>query len=250
MRIIKNYLLLIILLLSLSCNKSDDNTPAPPTSPANAPVSGEVILYDEATLAVDKSGMTVSVDSTFPPYKYVTGTDGKFIIPLIPFGNRTLVFEKAGYGTFKLFNINHAYNNGTGTILTTIPSLGRISSTTVTGLATSVSSGIATISVTTNPGGNNATPRYIRIFLNSRSAVSNTNFQKVLEIAVARSNPYEKTLTRAELNTLGFASGSTVYVRVYGDSFYSNNYDDPVAGRTIFPNLNPTTTAAASFIVP
>ncbi len=194
--------------------------------------------------------MTVSVDSTFPPYKYVTGTDGKFIIPLIPFGNRTLVFEKAGYGTFKLFNINHTYNNGAGTILTTVPSLGRISTTTVTGLAASVASGIATISVTTNPGGNNTTPRYIRIFLNSRSAVSNTNFQKVLEIDVALSNPYDKTLTRAELNTLGFASGSTVYVRVYGDSFYSNNYDDPVAGRTIFPNLNQTTTAAASFIVP
>jgi hypothetical protein len=158
--------------------------------------------------------------------------------------------KKTGYETFKLFNINHTYNNGTGTILTLIPSLGRISSTTITALTTTLAPGIVNKSVTINPGGNNATPRYIRIFLNSRSAVSNTNFQKALEIAVAQINPYDKTLTKAKLNTLGFASGSTVYVRAYGGSFYSNNYNDPVAGRTIFPNLKQTTTAAESFIVP
>jgi hypothetical protein len=250
MRSINNYLLPGIFFLALSCSKNEDNNPAPPAAPTNAPISGEVILYDEATLAVDKSGMTVSLDSTFPPYKSVTGADGKFFITLIPFGNRTLVFEKAGYGTYKLFNINHAYNNGVGTILTTIPSLGRISTTTVTGLAASVTSGIATISVTTNPAGSNTASKYIRIFLNSRTAVSNTNYQKVLEIAVAQANPFDKTFTKAELNTLGFASGTTVYVRAYGDSYHSNSYDDPVAGRTIFPNLNPATTAAASFIVP
>jgi hypothetical protein len=249
MIIVRFFIIVNFLLLAMACSKKNDN-PSTPATPVDAPVSGEVMLYDEATLAVDKSGMTVSVDSTFPPSSSVTGTNGRFSIPFIAFGTKTLVFEKAGYGTYKIFNISHAYNNGAGTVLSTIPSLGKLSSTTISGLTASVASGIVTVSITSNPGGNNSTPKYIRLFLNSRPSVSNTNYLKYFDAFVARINPFEKTFSKAELNTLGFASGTTVYVRVYGDSFWSNNYDDPVAGRTIFPNLNPATVAAASFIVP
>ena len=249
MRIIRFFLFVSIFLLAMACSKKNGN-PSTPATPFDAPVSGEVILYDEATLPVDKSGMTVSVDSTFPPSSSVTGTNGRFSIPFIAFGTKTLVFEKAGYGTYKMFNISHAYNNGAGTVLTTIPSLGKLSSTAITGLTASVASGIVTVSITSNPGGNSSSPKYIRLFLNSRPSVSNTNYLKVFDAFVARINPFEKTFSKAELNALGFSSGTTVYVRTYGDSFWSNSYDDPVIGRTIFPNLNMSTVAAASFIVP
>jgi hypothetical protein len=249
MRIIKLFLFVNIYLLAMACSKKDGN-PSTPSTPVDAPVSGEVILYDEATQAVDKSGMKVSVDSTFPPSSSVTEANGRFYIPFIAFGKKTLVFEKAGYGTYKMFNISHANNNGAGTVLTTIPSLGKLSSTAITGLTATVSSGIVTVSATSNPGGNNSSPKYIRLFLNARPAVSNTNYEKVFDAFVARINPFEKTFTKAELNAWGFSSGTTVYVRAYGDSFWSNSYDDPVIGRTIFPNLNISAVAAASFIVP
>jgi hypothetical protein len=249
MQIIKKIWPFLLMVLVLSCKKND-NTTSTPTNPTTASLGGEVILYDEAKNLLDKSGMTVSLDSTYPPYSSVTNTSGQYVIPQVPFGNRTLVFEKSGYGTFKIFNIIHAYNNGNGTLVDTVPSLGKISSTQVTAVTTAASPTAATITITTNPGGSSTTSRYVRIFLNSRPSVSNTNYQKVLALYEVKANPSDKTLTKAELNTLGFASGSTVYLRVYGDSFYSNNYDDPVIGRTIFPNLNATTVAITSFIVP
>ncbi len=244
------YAYMLLLLFTFSCSKKESSPIVPPVSSIEAPIYGEVMLYDESTLEVEKNGMTVSVDSTSPPLKSVTGPDGKFFIPYIGFGKKALIFEKPGYGTFKLYGINHAYNNGTGTLITPIPSLGKLSTTTVTGLSAAVAANAVTISVITSPAANNNAPKYLRIFLSTRSAVSNSIFQKALETVVVKMSPSDKTLTKAELNTLGFTSGSTVYARVYGDSFWSNSYDDPIAGRTVFPNLNPATVTAVSFIVP
>ena len=236
--------------LAISCGKDDNGSNQPPPNPVDAPISGTVILYDESVGEVDKSGMTVTVDSTSPPQKAVTGTDGNFFIPYIGFGNKILIFEKAGYGTFKLINVAHNYNNGLGTVITPAPALGKISTTTITVLNTSVSAGSVAITVMTSPAGTSNVPKYVRLFLHSRAGVSNVLYLKALDILVANTNPLEKVLTKAELNALGFASGTTVYVRAYGESFHSNNYDDPVTARMVYPNLNLTTVAAASFIVP
>lgn len=233
-----------------SCGKDDSGSNQPPTNPVDAPISGQVMLYDESVAEADKSGMTVTVDSTSPPQKAVTGADGKFVIPYIGFGNKILIFEKPGYGTYKLINVVHNYNNGSGTVITTVPSLGKISNTSVVGLGISASAASVTITVTTSPAGTSNIPKYVRLFLNSRAGVSNVLYQKALDIVVANTNPIDKILTKAELNALGFASGTTLYIRAYGESFHSNNYDDPVSGRMVYPNLNLTTVAAASIIVP
>ena len=236
--------------LAISCGKDDNGSTQPPPSPVDAPISGQVKLYNESVIEEESSGMSVIVDSTFPPQKAVSGADGKFIIPYIGFGKTTLIFEKAGYGTFKIFNIDHNYNSGLGTVITPVLSLGKISTTTITVLNTSVSAGSVAITVMTSPAGTSNVPKYVRLFLHSRAGVSNVLYQKALDILVANTNPLEKVLTKAELNALGFASGTTVYVRAYGESFHSNNYDDLLSGRMVYPNLNLTTVAAVSFIVP
>jgi len=241
---------LALFFLVISCGKDDDGLSQPPPNPVDAPISGQVMLYDESVVEADKNGMTVTVDSTSLPQKAVTGADGKFFIPYIGFGNRILIFEKPGYGTFKLINVVHNYNNGVGTVISPTPALGKISTTTIAVLTASASASSVAINVTTSPAGNINAPKYVRLFLHSRTGVSNILYQKALDILIANTNPLEKVLTKAELNALGFASGTTLYVRAYGESFYSNNYDDPVSGRMVYPNLNLTTVAAASFIVP
>lgn len=247
MRVPKIVLSIYIFLIVVSCSKKSDTSP---TAPVNASISGQVALYNDGSTLLANSGMTVSLDNTFPLYSSVTNGNGMYSIPQVPFGNSTLVFEKAGYGTYKIFNINHAYNNGAGTVLSTLASLGKISTTAVTGLTAIVSSGNVTVGITSIPGGTDASPRYLRLFLSFRTGVSHTNYQTAFDLIISKTNTVEKILTKAELNTLGFASGSTVYVRAYGDSFWSNSYEDPLAVRTIFPNLNLSTVAAASFIVP
>ncbi|MFM8833777.1 MAG: carboxypeptidase regulatory-like domain-containing protein, partial [Cytophagales bacterium] len=131
-----------------------------------------------------------------------------------------------------------------------IPSLGAISTTQVTSLNSSVTANLVTIEATTSPAGSMASTRYLRFFLHSAANVSDVFYSAYLPTLVSRINPYVKTFTKAELNALGFASGTTVYVRVYGDSYWSNQYDDPELDRRVFPNLNDKAASAVSFVVP
>jgi hypothetical protein len=67
---------------------------------------------------------------------------------------------------------------------------------------------------------------------------------------VSQINPYEVTLSQNDLLNAGFSSGQTLYVKAYGDSFWSNEYFDPELDRKVFPNLNKNAAAAVSFVVP
>lgn len=247
-RAMKKLTMLVVLLAVLTCSCSKDDNPEP--TPTTASISGSVNLYDEAITAADNSGMTVTVEGSSPSLKATTGTDGKFKITNVPFGNKVLVFEKAGYGTYKIFNIDHKSNNGLGTTLTAAPSLGRISTTTITALSSALVAGDMVVSPTTSPGASNGIPRYVRLFFHTANTVSNTVYTRYSDNYTVRINPGNITLTKTYLNGLGFASGSTVYVRAYGDSFWSNNYTDPTLNRDVFPNQNATSAAAIAFVVP
>jgi hypothetical protein len=69
------------------------------------------------------------------------------------------------------------------------------------------------------------------------------------QVFSANEDPVVITLTQQQLNDYGFSTGSTVYIRVYGDSYYSNNYLDPTGGQ-IFPNINSNAVTSISFVVP
>ena len=80
--------------------------------------------------------------------------------------------------------------------------------------------------------------------------MNSNNYENVLETFPAQINPFNLNLSQTSLDALGFASGTEVYVKCYGESFWSNKYEDPALGITVFPNLNSTTAATISFIVP
>ncbi len=105
-------------------------------------------------------------------------------------------------------------------------------------------------SVTTDPGGNNANTRYFRFFLSTDSNVSNENYSYHSPGLISQINPNEFMLTPEDFTNYGFSSGETVYMRVYGESYWTNEYEDPNLGRTIFPNLNMNTVDAVSFVIP
>ena len=233
-----------IFLLATACSKDDGPEPDPTT----APITGTVALYDEGPNAVEKNGMTVTVDGT--TLKATSGADGKFTIANVPFGNKTLLFEKTGYGTHKVFNVDHKLNSGLGTALTNTVSLGRSSTTTITDLSGAASGGDYVVNPTTSPAAFNGAPKYVRLFFHNANTVSNTVYTKYSDAYTIRINPGNITLTKTYLNGLGFASGSTIYVRAYGESFFSNNYTDPTLTREVFPNQNSTSAAAIAIVVP
>ncbi|WP_334055681.1 carboxypeptidase regulatory-like domain-containing protein [Polaribacter sp. P097] len=240
-----NYLVLTLAILVgfTSCGGSDDSMTNPITS---GNISGSVNLYDESVTQIDNNGMTVKVEGT--SISTTTDIDGKFTLTDVPFGTYTLTYEKSGYGTFKRFDVDH--NNG-NTFIADAPSLGQKSTTSVTNLSINSSSSFPVIiTTTTNPVANQADTRYIRFFFSTDANVSSENFDSVLETYPINDTPHNLNISQASLDALGFASGTTVYVKSYGESFWGNQYDDPNLGRQVFPNLNLNSAAAVSFVMP
>lgn len=235
-------LILMLFLLGTSCSDSNDNDQPTPTS---ANISGSVNLFDDGVTEIDNSNMTVSVEGS--SISATTNASGQFTLSNVPFGTITIVYEKSGYGTYKKFNINH---NGGDTFITETPSLGQTSTTRVTNLNVSQSNNTITIATSMIPEANVSNTRYLRYFFSSQSNVSNENSEAVLETLPAQINPYNLNLDVSSLNALGFTSGQTIYVKCYGESFWSNQYDDPQSETTIFPNLNQNTVNAIAFNIP
>ncbi|WP_298537879.1 carboxypeptidase-like regulatory domain-containing protein [uncultured Algibacter sp.] len=242
-----NYLTfgLVVLLGISSCSKDEDPTPDPITK---ANILGSVNLFDEGVTQIDNSNMTVSIDGT--TFSVSTDVNGDFELTDIPFGSYTIVYEKSGYGTFKKFDIEHK-NTGSSTVIMNTPSLGQKSSTSITNLTLSSSSNFpAIISATTEPEANNANPKYIRYFFSTDPSISSENYEYAIETFQVNNTPYNYNLSQEAIDVLGYTSGTTVYVKCYGESYYGNNYPDPSLAKDIFPNLNPNSASAVSFVVP
>jgi len=218
--------------------------PQPIFTSANA--KGSVSLYDEGTTQLNDSGMTVTASTADTSISVVTDTTGQFFFKDLTYDTYNLTFEKEGYGTFKIFDLLH--DNGSS-FLTTVPSLGQKSSTEVIDLTQSQFEQSILVNATLDPPATDTEPKYIRFFLGLTDSISDTQYMEFSQIIVANTNPVVLTFSQEFLNGTGFDSGTTVYIRVYGDSYYSNNYEAPTSGQ-IFPNLNPNSVTAISFIVP
>ena len=81
-------------------------------------------------------------------------------------------------------------------------------------------------------------------------AVPDLNYMFYSSTYTAQINPFSLTLNQTDLINAGFSSGQTVFVKVYGESFWGNEYLDSDLNKMIFPNLNLSTTNSVSFIVP
>jgi hypothetical protein len=236
-------LMFILAIATVSCSSDDSNND--PITKAN--ITGSVNLYDEGTTLLDESNMLVKVVGTNPLITALTNSNGQFVLGDVPFGTYTIEYEKEQYGVFKKFNFSH---QGNANAITEIPSLGKTSSTEITDLLVNIVNGQVVFSITTSPAGNNSNRRYVRYFLSTSATVSNSNYMYHSPTFISQINPYQSTLTQTELINAGFTSGQTVYVKAYGESYWSNEYLDVNLNKKVFPNLNMISANAVSFIVP
>ncbi|MQP53573.1 MULTISPECIES: carboxypeptidase-like regulatory domain-containing protein [unclassified Flavobacterium] len=236
-------LMFILAIATVSCSSDDSNND--PITKAN--ITGSVNLYDEGTTLLDESNMLVKVVGTNPLITALTNSNGQFVLEDVPFGTYTIEYEKAQYGVFKKFNFSH---QGNANAITEIPSLGKTSSTEITDLLVNIVNGQVVFSITTSPAGNNSNRRYVRYFLSTSATVSNSNYMYHSLTFISQINPYQSTLTQTELINAGFTSGQTVYVKAYGESYWSNEYLDVNLNKKVFPNLNTVSANAVSFVVP
>jgi hypothetical protein len=250
------FLFAAISILFAGCSKTTENIPVQETGI----ISGTIKIYDDKTNAfTNASGVTVTIIGDQDKIA-VTAADGKFSIAGLPYDNYDLSFSKTGYGTFKIFGLEHQKqpNTPAGAVSTTqisrVINLGAVSTSTITSLNAIDANfngvpGIEyTYSIFPVPGSSNR--GYTRAFLGKNKIISPNNYDAASEIKSVISNNAIGGFTAEDLYGLGFNSGDSVYVKIYGESFYSNEYTEPATGKRIFPNLNAISAEAVGFKVP
>ncbi len=179
-----------------------------------------------------------------------TDATGRFSFSNVPYDSYELSFLKSGYGTYRIFGLSH------DSASTQIPhfSVGRTATTTVTTLtvAGNTFQGEPGVRFNYNVGSAPTTTNraFVRYFLSTSNTVSPTNYTAFSELINFTNNSAETGFTTRELISMGFTSGQTVWVRMFGDSWRSNDYFDPNLRRRVFPNVNTTSPAAISFVIP
>ncbi len=211
---------------------------------------GSVKLFDDGTNPVSAWGVTVTVEGLSPEISAVTDNDGNFILKNVPVGKFNLIYSKEGYGTFILTDVE---NKGKDTVSIT-PSLGQVSSAEIQVLLYEISEDTLFFSVLLKNDADKYHPKFVRYFFYKDT----TNFKNFSYLSYSKYSPLitidqryvEYKLLKYDLWNMGFASGETVYLIAYGDSYYSNDYLDPITEKRVFPNLNFNAPEALPIVVP
>lgn len=237
----------LILTLATGCKKEEERIPL------SGKITGTIQTWDDKLVSTtDAEGFTVTITS-LPNTSTTTDANGKFSFENLPYDQYDFSFTKSGYGTFRIYGLTHQ-NNPVG--LTNIPliGMGRTSTTTITNLEVKSNTLNGEPGVSFNyaisPAPSTSSRAFVRYFLGKTPDVSNTNYTAYSNVINFSNLSNNTGFTTTELIGMGFQSGQTVYVKLYGDSFKSNDYLDPNTGIRIFPNLNPTTVPAVSFVIP
>lgn len=239
------FVCILFVTLLTSCGNDDDPVP----QPSKGTIIGTIDAYDDKTTAItDRSGFTVALGNTGKTA--TTDASGRFSFADLAYDSYDLTVSKTGFGTFKLFGVNLQ------TASLNIPNItmGAVSTTAVTGLTYNNNqyNGVAGASYiySTSPAPTSTNRGYTRSFLSTSNTVSSSNYAAFSAVRSNASNNVNGGFTADELYGFGFRSGQTVYLKMYGESLFSNAYLDPSTGKTIFPNLNSTSPAAISFVIP
>lgn len=234
----------LLLLFTLNCGGDDPIEPLPEETAG--PISGSVSLFSSRGLPELNEGMTVSIEGT--NLSTVTDRQGNYNFPSVPFGNYELKFEKEGFGTFfKPVEHDKGFREF-GTRLIDI-SLGMKSSTAIYELLARLNQGAIETRVVTAPIGTGISPVYVTYFFGDDVDVSNSVNQGVVGPLTFSEGTAGNIVnfSKERLAEMGFETGETVYIRVYGDSFHTNFYQGPEG--TVHPNVKEPGSGISSFVL-
>ena len=238
----------------LSGCKGKDGDPGP-AGAAGAPgpnltgtLYGFVSPVDEYGVATAKSGVTVTLDGVSPAATATTNADGRYEFAALRTGTYNLTFTRAGVVTIRRLGVAHVGGDqptflGTSTI--SAPSTTSLGNVSVNGQNNnSVQLNIPF----TNAGVPNNT--FLRFIIYGSANPGTTAANGILlSFPGAVSSPFTASLFKSTLNSNGFATGTRVYVVVYGVPAFLTGFTDPLTGRFLYSGLS-TPSNEVSFIVP
>jgi len=234
----KKFVLFIFMLaVFISCKKDDDHPSDEPSILTKANIEGSVKLFDEWGNPLPKDRMLITMNNGSNNYWAETEKDGSFLFLNVLYArNYTISYSKSGFGTYKIFGFHHEYTGEVGKIPST-PVLGMISSTYVKTLEAIPSDTAVVFNVSISSTKEVKGNRRIRFIFHTIPEISNevfSNFSNKFQLA----NSYASlTLAKDDLLEMGLESGTKYWVQAYGESYYSNAYEDDAIGRYVLPNL-------------
>ncbi len=238
------YITILSIGIIAGCKKSHQDAIPPFIIPLN-----RVFTFDEGRTPLNNnSGVTISVENPSRQVSALSDNTGnyKLFIPF-PLNNTAISWSKPGFGTYKLFlTTTGAEYLGINDINLGSLSTVRINSASVNVVGDS-------IRVTFDASSPNLTgEKYVRLICRTNlGAVSDTSLHIYgQEIYPVQNGSNTITLSKDYFTETGRAlSGDIIYLRIYGDAYYSN-ICGPVNGQIIFPNINRNTVPEISFAQP
>jgi hypothetical protein len=227
--------------------------------PAGPPLSGSwsgfLYLHDEyGAPLVSDSDITVTLLPTTDTS--ITGAAGAYSFSTIDVGVYTLRYSGPGIGTYIAANQQFV---GGGTVNIPGVNLGQISTGVIAGFAMTPSASgdtiLATGSISAPPAG---VSRYVRLFYSSASNVG-AGLGAWTVTGPASGSPYGVSTAAFTIPVTGqdllllrraFASGKTVNVIAYAESYFENSYTDATTGKPVFPNVSAKPSNVTTFVMP
>jgi hypothetical protein len=232
--------------------------PTGPTGPAGQNLSGNIVGFinslDEDGNQQAKNGVTVTIEGA-SPLTATSDANGRFEFINVRSGTYNLTYSRAGYGTLRRYGVGHVGGEQATFLGTTTFSQ---AATTVASAATAtVNTAGATVVVNFTVSKPVAATTFRYAVLASASPVLTGSTATLVGAggttiggAPVASLAANSSIPKSTLNSAGFASGSTVYLTVYGSTFSLISYVDPVTGRSIYPSLSSTASNTVAVIVP
>lgn len=217
-------------------------------------LTGFVNAVDENGASIGKSGVVVSIDGTNPAVTATSDADGKYTFASLKNGTYNLTYLRSGLATFHRYGVGHV-GGDQPTYLGTL-TLSQVSTQSVPSFTASANptTGIVALSVTVTSPTPTTTFRYA-LFAATGTPVNATTGSLVFTSSIITTAPttsytFQTSLTRASLNNLGFASGTTVNLAAYGSTASLASYSDPATGKFVYPALGTVSSPIATVVVP
>ena len=227
--------------------------PAGPAGPSGQNLTGNIVGFvapvDEYGAATAKSGVTVTLDGVTPAATSTTNADGRYEFVGVRNGTYNLTFSRNGLGTIRRLGVGHVGGDqptflGTATISANAStSIGTISVTNRTNNAVQISIPF------TNAGAPAGYFNRFIAFVSTSPGTTAVNGTPVF-LPSSSTSPLVTGISKTTLNSAGFASGTTVYLVVYGAPSVLTGYNDPLTGKVIYSGLTAVSSNQVSFIVP
>lgn len=245
------YLAIISLIVFSSCEDDDPKTNSDSiTTKAN--IEGAVNLYDEFGQSVSNERMKINIEGNSFQFIAETEKQGEYLLQNVPyFTNYTILYQKTGFGTYKIYNYDHEYTGSVG-VVDEIPNLSQISSAYTTALLINVNNDTVNFQVSIAGGSENG-ERKLRVLFHSIPEISNAIYSHYTSKLTTTGNAQTIRLTKEMLEEIGLSSGTLYYAQVYGDSYYSNAYIDDYNMKHVLPNLgfnDDVAVPTATFVMP